>query len=159
MPTEEQSRLYWYAMRYLKIRWRTIAEMERYLVLKKEKTGAQDEDIAHVIAHLQEIDLLNDRTFVEKYVNTRSKVKPKGKSVLMQELKRLGVKQDIISNYFESHTLPELELAIDLLEKKWRSWHSLDPEIRKQKAIQFLMRRGFSYNVINTALANTATEG
>ncbi len=48
--------------------------------------------------------------------------------------------------------ISEEELAKQALEKKMRSWKNIDPHKFKQKAYEFLMRRGFEYEVVKNAV-------
>ena len=67
---------------------------------------------------------------------------------IKNELIQKGVSRDIIEEVLSEQTSEEGEqkLAEQALEKKMRSFQALDQMEFKQKTLQFLMRRGFSYD-------------
>lgn len=133
---------------YLKFRPRTIWEMRRYLYKKIEKTHWSRADADKVINYLIKQELLNDKKFIEIFVDERSLLKPKGEFVLKQELLRHGIEKNLIDEYFSTHSVNEEELAAKVLAHRWLRFKNLSREKRWQKASQFLLRRGFGFNLV-----------
>jgi len=121
------------AFHFLSFRSRSEKEMRDFL--KKKEVLQIDE----TIDKLKELDFINDRKFIQEFVDSRSKNKPKGKKALIIELKRKGI--DV-----EDLDINEDELAKKALEKK-------KPRSFGQ-ASRFLYSRGFSWNVIERTLKN-----
>lgn len=137
---------------YLKFRPRTVSEMQRYLYKKIEKTHWSRADADKIINHLVEIGLLDDKKFIETFVEERKQLKPKGKFVLKQELLKYGIEKDLIEEYFASYPIEEEVLAEKVLSSRWSRFKNLPREKRFQKASQFLLRRGFGFEVVKKTI-------
>jgi len=137
---------------YLKFRPRTVVEMRHYLYKKIIKTHWSRAAADKVIDYLIDQKLLDDRQFISLFVEQRKTLKPKGKYILKQELLRFGIDKDLIDNYFDNNPVDEFFLAKQTLEKYWSRFKDLAPDKRFQKASQFLLRRGFSYEVIRRTI-------
>jgi len=136
------------AYRYLSFRPRTIVEVEKYLQKKALKYLFTSGEIAAALELLKDQGYLNDLEFIKSFVNSRNLLKPKSRRVLEMELRKLGISQMDIDSFFSDNSTDEDELAQNALKKKIKSL-SLIPEEKKRfvKAISFLQRRGFSYDV------------
>lgn len=118
----------------------------RTKVNKEEKIS--DLVIEAVIKHLQEKELLNDREFARLWVEARSK--RKGRRVLKAELFRKGIDKEIIGEVIGKQITVEGEkgVAERVLENRIRFWKGLLSWEKKKKATEFLLRRGFEYEVV-----------
>lgn len=137
--------------RFLAIRNRSEKEVRDYLLKKLQKYQSSSRSIEivdEIINHLKEERLINDRKFIEWWVEQRSTFKPKGVYALKQELLQKGINKDIIDQYFQNHPQNESQLAEEALKKKIKLWQNLSPEKRKEKIINFLKRRGFGFEAI-----------
>lgn len=137
---------------YLKFRPRTEKEMMNYLYKKGVKQKVPDELIQSVIEQLKEEGLIDDKKFMEQFVEERSSQKPKGIYVLRSELLRHGIPKDLIDEYFEGTKINEEELAYQALVKRWDRLHRLPKDKRFKKALDFLLRRGFSFYIAKNAI-------
>lgn len=136
------------AYRYLSFRPRTVKEVELYLQKKAQKYLFNQEEIAIVIELLKNQGFLNDTAFIKSFITSRNSLKPKGQKVLEMELRRLGVSQTDCINYFSENVSDESELAKKALQIKLKSLSVMvDEKKRYEKAISFLLRRGFSYDI------------
>jgi len=135
------------ALFFLKFRSRTEKEVFDYLLKKIKNTSYSTDDIKKVIEKLKEMDLLNDKKFIEDYVSYRLKNNPKSQKVLILELRKKGVDESLINEYFSQNQINEEELAFLLLKKRFPRWLNLDGKKRLKKAFDFLARRGFSFEV------------
>ncbi len=140
------------AYHYLSFRPRTIVEVEKYLQKKALKYLFTPGEIASALELLRDQGYLNDLEFIKSFVNSRNVLKPKSKWVLEMELKKLGVSQMDIDSFFSESPTDESELAQKALKKKMKSLSLIhDRKKRFIKAISFLQRRGFSYDVAKKA--------
>ncbi|MCX6732447.1 MAG: regulatory protein RecX, partial [Candidatus Roizmanbacteria bacterium] len=136
------------AYRFLSFRPRTVVEVERYLQKKAEKYRITTDEINAALELLKDQGYLNDLEFIGSFVNSRNSLKPKSKRVLELELKKLGVSQTDINTFFSKNPTDEIALAQKALKKKVKSLLFIaDEKKRFIKAISFLQRRGFSYDV------------
>lgn len=143
---------------YLKFRPRTEKEMRDYLHKKAPKFNFTEEIIHTAIEELKEMRFVNDAQFVDWYVHAKQQSKPRSSFLLKQELARKGVPRDIIDTFFQDFEMDEDKASEQALERKWRSYRNLEPEKRYQRAVQFLMRKGFSYDVAKKAVARMEKE-
>jgi len=131
---------------FLKFRPRTEKEVYDYLLKKIKKTHYSTNDIKKVIEKLKEMNLLNDKKFIEDYVSFRLKNNPKSQRVLIYELRKKGLGEDLINDYFSYNQVNEEELAFLLLKKRWPRLLKHNKKDRLKKAFDFLLRRGFDFS-------------
>lgn len=130
---------------FLKFRLRTEKEIVKYL--ERKKNNFIPEIIEKVITQLKEQGYVDDEKFIKLFVEQRNKLKPKSAFALSRELQQLGINKELIDAYFEQNPENESNLALLALQKKQQTFLHLDPKTRFKKAISFLLRRGFSYEI------------
>jgi regulatory protein len=149
---KEYVKLLNYAYRYLSYRMRTEFETRRYLTDKAHGLNINLVFVDKVITTLKEEHYINDSLFIEEFVNSRSKSKPKSAYALSLELSNKGINKNLIDSYFETNLLDESQLAYTALERKWRVFKTLPKEKKLQKSYDFLRRRGFSFSIIKKTI-------
>jgi regulatory protein len=139
------------ALKFLSYRMRSEKEV-RDKLRKKEFAG---EIIDEVIKDLKRVNLLDDYEFASAWIRDRISDKPRGKTLLKQELWKKGIKKEIIEKvlreYFEDEE-EELNLAKQLLEKRKKRYENLEKNVAKRRIMSFLLRRGFSYETVKEVL-------
>lgn len=135
-----------HAAGYLSYRPRSQAEVQRHL----QKKGYDEETIQHVIARLVAVELLNDETFARYWVEQRETFKPRGRLALRQELQQKGVHRSIIDAVLAD--TDESAAVQQAAAQKIRQLAELPEAEFKRKLGQYLYRRGFSYEIIQSAL-------
>lgn len=142
-------------LNYLKFRPRT--EKESILFLKKiiDKKNWPDIKIQIIIDRFKEWQLINDWAFIDWFVSSRKKIHPKGKQLIVYELKQKGIDQKLITDYFSQEPFDEEKLAFDLVKKYSYRWQNLPYDKKKEKIARFLASRGFSFEVIRRVLKKT----
>ena len=114
----------------------------------KDKEELSDVVIEAVIETLKRKGMVNDAQFAQSWVEARRKSKKKGLNALKSELYQKGIARNVIEETLEGQTSEsEEKLAKEALEKKMRVWKNLEKLEFKKKALEFLVRRGFSYDV------------
>ena len=105
-----------------------------------------------LIEKLKQKGLINDLEFAKSWVMARRKSKQKGIKALKAELFQKGIAREIVEEVVSGQGTgdSEEELAKIALEKKMRVWQNLPPMKLKKKAYEFLMRRGFEYEVVRS---------
>ncbi len=150
MEREEFRKAKEYSFLLLSSRQRSVWEIEQKLSQK----GYQEITVDKVIAYLSELHLLDDREFARAWIEGRLRAKPMGSHRLALELRRKGLDAQLIkeclAEYFEG--LDEVEIARSLAFKRRKRYKDLAPETIKRRLQNFLLRRGFSYQVISEAL-------
>ena len=133
---------------FLKFRPRTKKEMRDYLYKKIKKRHFSRDDADKVIADLEEQGLVDDKAFVEWFVEQRVRGKPKGSFVLKGELLRLGIGKELIESYLLENPLNEEDLVFRALKSKWQRFKNLSKKERFEKAVAFLTPPRFSFYLI-----------
>ncbi len=130
----------------MRFRPRSVKEMAQRL---KQK-GHRGFIIARVIDELEEKKFLDDRAFAKLWIGDRITLKPTGKSLLVRELKSKGVADAVIEEAFDEFrgAYDEYEIASPLARRKAERLKGIDEEKAKKRLLDFLSRRGFSYNTI-----------
>ncbi|WP_058485406.1 RecX family transcriptional regulator [Defluviitalea phaphyphila] len=134
------------ALNFLSYRPRSEKEIRNKLASKEYDEAI----IEKVIDFLKKYDYVNDEKFAINYVKYYTHTKILGKKKIEYDLKQKGIKQKIIENVLNNIELDELNNALKLIEKKCPLKENIDQK-KKQKIYQFLLRKGFSYDVIKKA--------
>ncbi|MFC0215670.1 RecX family transcriptional regulator [Paenibacillus chartarius] len=153
LQDEERNDAYLKALRFLGVRPRTEKEMR----LKLKESGYEEVLIEETIRRLVDQKYLDDRLFAKMWAEQRVGSQHKGKALIRQELILKGVPRDDIQNVLQAID-PEEELAsaVDIGVKKWRQTSGENFE-RKRKTAAFLLRRGYSNEVVQQVLRRIST--
>ena len=133
------------ALRFLKIRPRSIAELKEKLQIK----GFSSTDIETTVVDLMASGLLDDRAFTKSWINYRL-ARPFGFRRIILELKAKGIDPEIIEQVVDeikdSSYSPEI-VALELAKRRWHRLPDIDPVKKKKRVLDFLLRRGFDADV------------
>ncbi|MFH0937088.1 MAG: RecX family transcriptional regulator, partial [Candidatus Daviesbacteria bacterium] len=146
----------------LSFRARSEKEVRNYLKTLSFKRKIKDQEeisqasIELLVERAKQRGLINDLEFAKAWVEGRRRSKQKGVRALRMELFQKGIDREIIEEVtrVESQESSEEELAVKALEKKMKSWKNLEPFEFRKKAIEFLMRKGFSYEIARGVVEN-----
>ncbi|MCG8342785.1 MAG: recombination regulator RecX [Chlorobiales bacterium] len=133
------------AIRYLGNREHSRKE----IIVKLERKQFNQEAIETVLNRLDELGLLDDRSFAMNYVGSRSRKKPLGRYKLRYELLQKGIAEEVIDevlNEYDSSTH-----CLDAALKKL-PFIKGDERYRRKKLHAFLMNRGFDSQTIRETL-------
>ena len=143
------------ALNYLSFRPRSREEVRRYL--QRKETPPYIIDAA--LERLDRLDFVNDRAFVEFWVENRDKFNPRGARALKNELRMKGVERDIVDELVDKDQ--DEELALRAARKKATSLAhqpAIDYQTFRNKLGAFLQRRGFGYEVMTHAVKSLWNE-
>jgi len=132
---------------YLKFRPRTIKETREHLYEKVKTTHWSHEAVDKVVDHLIKLKFLDDKTFIDYLVRSRTATKVKGVYAIKQELYRFGVDRELVEEYFANTEINEEELAEKALTRRWEIIKTLPRQKRFEKATSYLRSRGFSFDI------------
>lgn len=144
--TNDSQKLLTKILKYLSLRPRSIQEVATRL--GKYTTDANQINL--VIDQLKAAKLLDDAKFAAWLIESRSRSRPRGKRLLIQELKNKGV--DLSTLDFQLSTGDEIELARQALKKKHATWSRLSAKDYRLKASRYLAARGFPWSVIEQVI-------
>lgn len=142
---------------------KTEFQIRRYLneLSYKKKGDWFDKEIdfeemfKNIISNLKELELLDDRNYAQLFVESRIKNKPRGKYILVSELIRKGVDKNIAKEVCDELIEDEYDLLKRTYYKKYKTYNL---DISDTKKIQYLQRKGFSYDLIKEFSKNESTE-
>ncbi len=126
----------------------------RELLLKLRQKGFR-ENADFAVEKLQNEGYVDDERFARMYVRELINIKKYGRKRIEQELYRKGVDRDIISLVLEETEFDGDELCA-LINRKYRPYLSDEKGIKK--TVAGLMRMGYSFSEIKTALNKIADE-
>lgn len=145
------------AINYLSYRPRSSREVIDHLTKKRF-----DRNSAERIVHdLQTTGLINDLEFARMFIRDRMKRKPIGQALLRQQLLTKGIAPDILDKLFVELISPQSQqtAALELAKRRMRLTHhsmsKLGMEKRKKRLADFLLRRGFSYEITMKTVRST----
>ena len=144
---DEAERAHERALNYLSYRPRSESELQRNL-LEKEFSETTVED---VLSRLRSVGLVDDEAFARYWVENRARFRPKGKRVLVQELRQKGVASNVIERALDDYD--EVSAAEHVAEEQARRLSNLPPDLFRQRMWERMARRGFSSDVIRELLA------
>ncbi len=140
------------ALRLLGFRARSRVELERRLL----RSGHPPDAVDAALARCAELGYLDDQAFALSFTRDCLKLRPRGRRLLMAELRRKGVAQDVaasaIEEAFAEADLGEAEFAHELAHKRLRSVAGLAQPVARRRLTAYLARRGFPPAMIREAV-------
>ena len=139
------------ALYYLSFKMRTSSEVRKYL----SEHDINDEQIQKVISNLSENNLINDQFYAENFIDGKIAMGSAGPYQIKQKLLTKGIDTDIINEAISRIYTEEkqIDTAYKLASKIARTYQQrLTLKQLKEKIIQNLMNKGFSYSVSSIAL-------
>jgi len=129
------------ALDFLSYRPRSAEEVREYL----ERKHFRSDIIEDIMARLRGVGLIDDQAFAQYWVDNRTRFRPRGARLLRHELRQKKVAPEAIEAALEAYD--ERTALMLAAEQQARRLRHLPEEQR-------LARRGFSYELIQEALAD-----
>jgi regulatory protein len=146
---DERQKAYDRALRFLSFRPRSQAEVRRNLLA----AGLDAELVEATLARLAAQGYLDDAEFARFWVENRQQFRPKGSVALRGELRQRGVAAlsdlDPAAGAYEAAHPRAVRLA---------ALAQADPAAFRRKLGDFLLRRGFAYEVVKETVARLLRE-
>ena len=135
---------------------RIVNKAEQSEKTLRDKLSDYDENtINEVIEYMKELRYLDDKGFAQRIAYSNSNISRFGKNKIKQNLYKKGIDkndiEDVLSNLDED---TELENALYLARKRYKSIKNEDKRKVYQKLMQHLTYKGFSYNITKKAISN-----
>lgn len=143
--TAKTDKAYNQALGLIARRARSEWEIREYLKRKEH----DPEFIDQIVERLISSKWLNDLDFARRWVENRRLLKSTSKRRLSQELKAKRVSDDNIALALAEDQTDELEVLKDLVARKRKQTRYQD----SQKLMAYLMRQGYSYGDVKTAVS------
>ena len=138
------------AMKYLKSRLHSRAELRRKLVRREHP----EEMIDEVLSELGRMGYLDDARFARTKALAAAEHKHHGRRRAFVELLKAGVKRDVADAALDDvyEQTDSLAAARMLAEKKAGSLKKLEPMVARRRLAGMLQRRGFDYETIKPVI-------
>jgi regulatory protein len=152
---DERQKAYDRALRFLSFRPRSQAEVRRNLLA----AGLDAELVEATLARLAAQGYLDDAEFARFWVENRQQFRPKGSVALRGELRQRGVAAETVDA-----ALSDLDPAAGAYEAahpraiRLAALAQADPAAFRRKLGDFLLRRGFDYEVVKETVARLLRE-
>lgn len=144
-----------YAMKYLTLKDRTVAEMQTYLDGKE----FGEADVDATIERLLELGLLDDARYARRFVETRMASKPISRRHLRDQLKGHGIADAEIEAAMQTVEDTDEEANARLIAEKFaRQFETLEAQKRRERVLSRLIARGFSYDAARKAYEAALSE-
>ena len=129
--------------------------------LKKKLTGKgySDAVIDEALSRLRAQGVLDDTLYARDMMMRLTLGKAAGRHKVAFELKRHGVSQKIRNELLETLSdADESGRALDSARLKWAGWSKLDPQKRKKRLYDFLIRKGYDFQIAQDILQKLSKE-
>jgi regulatory protein len=145
---EERSKAYLQALSYLSRRPRSVKEVRQHLARKQFPEHWVDDALQRLLSQ----GYLDDGQFAKQLASHRIRSQKKGSVWIRYELTEKGVsKEQISSALLELDRDAEYKNAVELARRRWKAGSDNDFK-QRQKLVQFLLRRGYSNDVVRRAV-------
>lgn len=146
--------------REIALRQLSMADRTRHQLITAQTTRGIPHEIAEEIAdRYEDVGLINDEDYAERFVRSKLAGKPTSKRRLAADMQKKGLDKELIDESLaEVSRDEELANAIRLAEKKARTTTGLEPHVRQRRIFGALARQGFSPDICRQAL-NHALSG
>ncbi|MBN1559218.1 RecX family transcriptional regulator [candidate division KSB1 bacterium] len=135
------------AYRLLAVRPRSEKEMRDRLA----RSGYTAKDLAWVIEELLRLKLINDVEFAIAFARNRMIGRPCGRYMLRQELQQKGIDDSSIDRAIAEayKERDEYHVAWQIAAQNKKKQMRLDEDKARKRVGDFLMRRGFGWDIVN----------
>ncbi len=127
---------------------RSLKEVKDYFRRKEIDSSLHE----NILNRLIRLELLDDQKFAEWWVRQRLEFKHKSKKDITFELRQKGINGQTIKNVLDDSEIDEVKIAKELISKKIYKWQKYEDKVRRQKISQYLARKGFNWDVINSVV-------
>lgn len=125
-----------------------------------EQKGFGARAIDATLEDLEQLGYIKDEEFAKKWVVRRQRSKPKGKRVLAHELADQRIDKTTVDRVIAGiDDVEEANTALQLAQKQAKRYASLPLQVAKRRLHGFLLRRGFEYETIQSAIERVLIKG
>ncbi len=140
------------AFKHISVSDKSEKQLRDFLI----KKGFWEESVEKVIKRLKELNYIDDRAFAKTFVEHSKKT---GKKALIYKLQSKGISMEDIDSALENESDEiQEEKALNLAEKQLPKYDKLNVFEKKQKLNAFLIRHGFTWDIISTVIEELIKE-
>lgn len=121
--------------------------------------GYSVESIDQALHDLRAQGVLDDTRYAKDLVARFTLGKCAGRHKIAFELKRHGISKKISDELLKTlSSEDETERALEQARLKWTGWSKLDPQKRKKRLYDFLVRKGYDFQIAQDILQKLTRE-
>ena len=120
-------------------------------LLDKLRKDYSEESAEAAVARCEELGLIDDSRYARRCAADLIQIKRLSERGVRQKLREKGIDRDLIDEILAEYDLDEQEQIRRIIEKKYA--RSLQDEKGRRRAVNALMRLGFSYGEIKSVLS------
>lgn len=141
---------------FLLLKFRPRSEKEIYERLKKKKFS--EEIIKETISFLKDKRFIDDNYFAKVWIESRLK-RPLGLRRVREELRIKGIAKEIIDSQFQEikEKYCEEDIVREIARQRLSKLKNIDPAKAKNRIYGYLLRRGFSADIVIDAINQLCT--
>jgi regulatory protein len=142
------------ALRLLSVRSRSRAELRQRLL----RADYEPEDVESALDDLERVGLIDDEAFARELAEYQRR-KGMGRRAGMNALRVKGVDRELAERIAEEVSPgDEAERAMEVAAKRLPRLHGLEPEARRRRLLEFLLRRGYDPETARSACIRAMAE-
>lgn len=131
---------------------RSHYEVEQKL---KELRTLNEDERGEILIWLIQNNFLNEERFSKSYARGKFYQKKWGKIKIKQGLKQKRIPTNLIDKGIEEINEEDYKSTLtELIEKKWNIIRESEVYLKKKKIYNYLLQKGYEYNLINEILKN-----
>lgn len=148
LKAEEQNKVIKHALNILSY----SANSKKTLYTKLLRKGYDEELVYKAIDYCQEKNYINDKEYAESFIRDKTNLNKYGTNKIRYDLISKGVSKDIIEEVLDLDPDEEFERALELANKRLKSYKNDDKNAIYRKLGGYLQRRGYTYDVVSKVL-------
>lgn len=154
LKAEEQNKVLNHAFNILSYGQKSKKDLYTKLIRK----GYEEEFVLKAIDYCEERDYINDKLYAESFFRDKTNLNKYGVNKIRYDLIAKGVSKDIVNEVLDVDPDDEFERALELANKKIKSYKNDEKNAVYRKLGGFLQRRGYTYDVVSKVLRQVLNE-
>ena len=122
---------------------------------EKIKRTADEESAQKAVERMEELGLVNDELYAQRYANKLIYSKHMSKKAVVFELAKKGIDKDVAEEILEDIEVDERDQIREVIDRKYKN---LNDEKIKRRAVSALQRLGYRWDDIRSVLEEYTEE-
>ncbi|MEN6369318.1 MAG: regulatory protein RecX [Thermotogota bacterium] len=133
---------------------------EREASGRLRRAGFSLEEVESAVRRAVEEELIDDRVYAKLWVDDRLLHHPLSRRAIERELAEKGISHELAAAALDASypSTKELEIARQLAAERWARLASTEPDARRRRAVDHLLRRGFPAGLAADAVRRAERE-
>ncbi|NLY46635.1 MAG: hypothetical protein GX053_11730 [Tissierella sp.] len=148
LKAEEQNKVLNHAFNILSYGQNSKKDVYTKLIRK----GYEEEFVLKAIEYCEERNYINDKLYAESFIKDKTNINKYGSNRIRYDLISKGVSKDIIDEVLDLDHDEEYERALELANKRIKSYRNDDNAAIYRKLGGYLQRRGYTYDIVSKVL-------